>query len=138
MNLDTSVAHLLKEVTWALRLRLDSTLRDVGLTVPQWATLEVLAHHPGVSNAELARRVFVTRQATHQVLAGLKRDGLVATSGIDRHQRLRLTADGARRRAEASHAVAVVEERMLAGLDPHARADLRQNLAACVRALGVG
>jgi hypothetical protein len=41
-----------------------------GLTVPQYACLELLDQHSGLSNAELARGAFVTRQSMQRDLRG--------------------------------------------------------------------
>lgn len=54
------VGYLLKRTQAALRGAMDKVLREHGLTVPQYATLELLALHPGMSNADLARATFVT------------------------------------------------------------------------------
>lgn len=56
-------------------------------------------------------------------------------TGSGRDQRLSLTSVGARRLAAASHAVATLEERMLAGLSAEGQDALRKSLETCVRAL---
>lgn len=76
------------------------------------------AQRPGLSNAALARGVFVSRQATHQLLSGLKGSGLVDVHGAGRDQRLALTAHGSTLLAAASKAVAEIEERT-AALHPY-------------------
>ena len=135
VDLDNSVGYTLKQVTWALRSAMDDCVREYGLTVPQYATLEVLARFPDISNAHLARAVFVSRQATHQLLAVMRREGLVTVTGAGRDQRFALSVEGERRRRHASKAVAVIERRMLSTLGPAQRAALKQSLDACVSAL---
>ncbi len=49
---------------------MDTVLRPLELTVAQYSCLEVLNQRPGVSSAELARAVFVTRQSMNPVLQG--------------------------------------------------------------------
>ena len=71
------VGYLLKRAQAALRGAMDKVLREYGLTVPQYATLELLAQHPGMSNADLARATFVTRQSGNVVLRGLQEAGLI-------------------------------------------------------------
>jgi hypothetical protein len=56
------------------------------------------AHQPGLTNTELARGGFLSRQAMHQLLATLKSLDLVHGDGGGRHEHLTLTDDGARRR----------------------------------------
>jgi DNA-binding MarR family transcriptional regulator len=114
---------------------MDAELRAHGLSVPQYACLELLAQRPGLSNAELARGAFVSRQAMHQLIAGLRAAGLVEGDGEGRGRRLALTAAGAARLAGASRAVAAVEERMLAPLPVEERRRLHADLLACAEAL---
>ncbi len=135
MDLDTAVGYVLKRATVALRAAMDTALREHDLTVPQYSCLEQLAHRPGLTNAELARGTFVSRQAMHQLLATLRSTGLVHGDGGGRHERFTLTNDGARRLAGASAAVAAVQERMLTPLDPQQRQRLHADLTACANAL---
>ncbi len=135
MDVSTSVGYSLKRVTWALRVAMDARLRQFDLSVPQYACLELLAQRPGLSNADLARGVFVSRQATHQLLSGLKGSGLIVVNGTGRDQRLALTTHGSTLLAAASRAVAKIEEQMLAPLSLQQRAALRADLDACADAL---
>lgn len=135
VDVSTSVGYSLKRVTWALRGAMDARLRQFDLSVPQYACLELLAQRPGLSNADLARGVFVSRQATHQLLSGLKGSGLIEVNGTGRDQRLALTTHGSTLLAEASRAVAKIEEQMLAPLSLQQRAALRADLDACADAL---
>ena len=70
---------------------MEASLRSLGLSVPQYSCLEILNARPGISNADLARGVFVTRQAMHQLLGGLQEAGLVSAGGQGRVQRYSLT-----------------------------------------------
>lgn len=135
VDLDTAVGYVLKRATVALRAAMDSALREHDLTVPQYSCLEQLAHQPGLTNAELARGTFVSRQAMHRLLATLKGAGLVQGDGGGRHERFTLTDEGAQRLVGASTAVAAVQERMLASFDPDRRRRLYADLAACANAL---
>lgn len=135
VDLDTSIGYALKRATSALRSAMDERLRALDMTVSQYASLELLAHTPGLSNADLARGVFVTRQATHQLLAGLTRDGLVEVTGTGREQRLHVTARGMERLERASAAVAEVESAMIESLSEHDRLSMLRSLSACADAL---
>lgn len=135
VDVETSIGYALKRVTTSLRAAMDERLRELELTVSQYSSLELLHQFPGISNADLARGVFVSRQATHQLLAGLKRLGLVEVDGAGRDQRLRLTPKGTRTLSDASAAVADVEELMLSGLDARQRDALRHALNSCATAL---
>lgn len=135
VDLDYAVGYALKRAATALRAAMDAELREQGLSVPQYACLELLAQRPGLANAELARGAFVSRQAMHQLLSGLRAAGLVTSQGQGGHERFTSTPDGDRRRAGASRAVAAIEERMLASLSPAQRARLHAELTACADAL---
>ena len=78
VDLDASLGYLLKQAASTLRSSMDAALRPLGLTVPQYACLELLAQRPGLSNSELARGAFVTRQSMNVLLQGLERDGFVS------------------------------------------------------------
>jgi len=65
VDLEHSVGYVLKRAVTALRAAMDADLRVHGLSVPQFACLKLLGSRPGLSNADLARGAFVTRQATH-------------------------------------------------------------------------
>src|SRR3954462_8502175 len=80
VDLDTSLGYLLKQVHSALRSAMDAALRLLAMTVAQEACLELLAQRPGLSNSELARGAFVSRQAVNVLLQALERDGLVSRS----------------------------------------------------------
>lgn len=135
VDLDQAVGYALKRAATALRGAMDAQLREHQLTVPQYACLELLTHRPGQTNAELARGAFVSRQAMHQLLAGLRTAGLVDDDGQGRRARFTITGRGSKRLSDASATVADIEERMLAPLTPTDRRQLHANLTQCVDAL---
>lgn len=137
-DLEQAVGYLLKQSATALRTAMDAVLRPLGLTVPQYACLELLGQSPGQSNAELARGAFVTRQSMNLVLRGLQDSGLLTRPATATHGRAlptELTGEGRRVLHAASTAVAAVEKRMLAPLAQDDQTRLRHSLAACTRAL---
>jgi DNA-binding MarR family transcriptional regulator len=137
--LDTAVGYVLKEAASALRGAMDAALRPLGLTVPQYACLELLGQRPGLSNADLARGAFVTRQSMNVVLQGLEARGLVTRPAEAPHGRqlpAELTPAGRDQLRAASTAVRAVEVKMCAGLSPARQKDLLASLTACARNLG--
>lgn len=130
VDLETSVGYTLKRAQSALHAAMDLALRERALSVPQYSCLELLAQRPGVSNAQLARGAFVTRQAMHQLLGGLRAAGLVTSSGRGRHERLSLTPAGHERLTGASRDVAELEERMLTTFTAAHRERLHDDLRA--------
>ncbi|MBW0116682.1 MarR family winged helix-turn-helix transcriptional regulator [Pseudonocardia abyssalis] len=133
--LEEAVGYVLKQVASALRSGMDAALRPLDLTVPQYACLELLGQRPGLSNAELARGAFVTRQSMNGVLRGLQDRGLVTRADTADHGRARpaeLTDTGRTRLTAASVAVHAVEEDLLRPLPPERRRRLLDDLTACL------
>jgi DNA-binding MarR family transcriptional regulator len=136
--LTESVGYLLKHASSALRTAMDAALMPLNLTVSQYSCLEQLRQHPGLSNAELARGLFVSRQSTNLVLRGLQERGLLHrpdTVDEGRARPTELTREGTALLREASRAVRAVEQRMVAPLTPAARRQLVEALTACARAV---
>nr|WP_199930971.1 MarR family transcriptional regulator [Streptomyces sp. CB02923] len=132
------VGYLLKRAQAALRGAMDQVLREHGLTVPQYATLELLALHPGMSNADLARATFVTRQSGNVVLRGLQEAGLItrpATADHGRARPARLTEAGQTRLAAVQSAVYAVEQRMITAIPTRRMAALLTDLDHIATAL---
>lgn len=138
-ELDLSVGYVLKRVQAALRAAMDAALREHGLTTPQYACLELLDQRPGLSNADLARGAFVSRQSMNVVLRGLEESGLVerpAQAAQGRALPVRLTADGRERLRRAHADVFEIERRMVGVLDPERVALLRADLTRIAEGLG--
>lgn len=72
-----------KRLQQTLRSTMDGRLAGFGLSAPQCAVLALLAYEPGITNAELARRSFVTPPTMIRIVAGLERDGLVVRAPGD-------------------------------------------------------
>ncbi|WP_069768683.1 MarR family winged helix-turn-helix transcriptional regulator [Streptomyces sp. LUP30] len=119
IDLDTSLGYLLKEASSALRTAMEEVLRPLGMSVTHYSCLELLAQRPGLSNSELARGAFVTRQSMNVLLQNLEREGYVtrpAQAPVGKALPARLTPRGRRSLEKASAAVRSVEVRMLAGM----------------------
>ncbi len=119
VDLPTSLGYLLKEASSALRAAMEEVLRPLGMTVTHYSCLELLAQRPGLSNSELARGAFVTRQSMNVLLQALERDGYVvrpAQAPVGKVLPTQLTPRGRASLEEASAVVRSVERRMLAGL----------------------
>ena len=66
------VGYLIKRAQTVLHDAMVDALGPYGLTVTQFAVLTALEEEPGLSNADLARRAFVTPQSMHAVLQELE------------------------------------------------------------------
>lgn len=132
--LSEAIGYQLKRVDVLLRARMDEALRPLGLTTPQYACLELLGKQPGLSNADLARGAFVTRQSMNLVLRGLQERELVQRpESVDqgRARPSRLTGTGREVLERASASIAAVERQMLAGLSEGELHGIRNALSRC-------
>jgi DNA-binding MarR family transcriptional regulator len=117
---------------------MEAVLRPLGMTVTHYSCLELLAQRPGLSNSELARGAFVTRQSMSVLLQTLERDGYVtrpAEPPVGKVLPVRLTPSGRRSLAKASAAVRSVEVRMLAGMTPAEQSDAFRILRGMIHSL---
>jgi DNA-binding MarR family transcriptional regulator len=138
IDLETSLGYLLKEASSALRAAMEEVLRPLGMTVTHYSCLELLAQRPGLSNSELARGAFVTRQSMNVLLQTLERDGYVtrpAEAPVGKVLPTRLTPRGRRSLEKATAAVRAVEDRMLSGMTETQQARAFQALQSMVRSL---
>src|SRR5215207_4868603 len=141
VDLETSLGYLLKEASSALRAAMEEVLRPLGMSVTHYSCLELLAQRPGLSNSELARGAFVTRQSMNVLLQTLERDGYVsrpAEAPVGKVLPARLTPRGRRSLATASIAVRSVELRMLGGLTEAERSGAFTILQSMIRSLRAG
>jgi DNA-binding MarR family transcriptional regulator len=138
VDLETSLGYLLKQASSALRTAMETVLRPLDMTVTHYSCLELLAQRPGLSNSELARGAFVTRQSMNVLLQSLERDGYVirpAQPAVGKVLPAQLTARGRRSLAKATAAVRSVEVRMLDGLSESEQAQAFATLQGMIRAL---
>ena len=138
VDLDTSLGYLLKEASSALRAAMEEVLRPFGMSVTHYSCLELLAQRPGLSNSELARGAFVTRQTMNVLLQALERDGYVTRpteAPVGKALPTRLTPRGRRSLEKATAAVRSVEVRMLAGLSGTEQADALRILRSMISSL---
>lgn len=141
IDLETSLGYALKEASSALRAAMEEVLRPLGMTITHYSCLELLAQRPGLSNSELARGTFVTRQSMNVLLQALERDGFVsrpAEAAVGRTLPARITPRGRRSLERASAAVRSVENRMLAGMTEDEKAHALRILRRIAQSLRQG
>ena len=132
------LGYLVKRLEQTLRTRMDKDLGALGLTTPQYAALSVLELEPGLSNADMARRCFVTPQTMHQILLSLGRAGLVERSAHPEHSRVQqthLTARGRSLLDRAHDLVAAVEAKLASPLSKAEQTRLARALEKCIEQL---
>jgi DNA-binding MarR family transcriptional regulator len=135
------LSYVIARLDRAVRRGIEDVLEPAGLTVPQFTALSVLARRAGLSNAQLARRAYITPQSMNEVVLQLERKGLLKREPDPAHRRIlraRVTPKGRTVLERCETAVGEMEGRMLQALDDEGRDRLIHDLAACVHALGAG
>ena len=135
------LSYVIARLDRAVRRGIEEAIEPDDLSVPQFTTLSVLARKTGLSNAQLARRAYITPQSMNEVVLQLERKGLLEREPDPAHRRIlraKLTRKGRAVLERCEAAVAEMEERILAALDDNVRERIIHDLAACVHALGAG
>ena len=136
------ISYVIARLERAVRTGINVRVRPYELTTLQYTTMSVLGSRgQPLSNAQLARRAYMTPQSMMEVIDALERKGLIRRDPHPNHRRVypaRLTAKGRRVLAACNAAVEEMEEEMLTELTPAERASLLESLKSCVRALHAG
>ena len=135
------IGYVIGRLDRALRREIGALVAPHGLTVPKYTALTILRDRPGLSNAQLARRSYVTPQSMNEVLATLEADGLIVRAPAANHGRVvevTLSDRGHAVLAACDRAVTHMENAMLADLDEAGREQLLETLVNCVYRLGAG
>jgi DNA-binding MarR family transcriptional regulator len=118
----TACSTFLVRHAWlTLRGVVAEALVEHELSVAQFASLLLLDESPGMSVADVARKVSTARQSANEMLTGLERAGLVERRphpSDRRSQQILLTDAGRARLGEAVPAVQAVEARLSSGFTP--------------------
>lgn len=141
LHREPNIAYIAARLQRATRKAIAERVKPYGLTTLQYTTLSILGRRGELSNAQLARRAFMTPQSTSEVLVALERKGFVERNAHPNHRRVfpaTLTAEGRRVLAACDADVEALEREMLAELTPHQIKSLRNGLMSAVRALGAG
>lgn len=132
---DAPLGHLLRRLAGVLRPQVSAALGPLGLGLPEFAYLRLLALRPGRTSAELARDTHVTAQAANQLLRRLEALGAVsrpAAATAGRALPAQLTDEGQELLARAERAVASVDDTVLSGLTPEQQVELKMLLHKAV------
>jgi DNA-binding MarR family transcriptional regulator len=113
--------YLLKRAQHAFRKKMDAALKPLDLTTPQYSILSQLFEFPGLSNADLARKSFVTAQTMNLIVQGLEGRGLIRRKAGENQGRILttdLTKEGGRLLEAANERVLAVEKGIFSKLKP--------------------
>jgi len=126
------LGYLLRQAHAAVRLKMERTLADLGVTSPQFAVLTMLNAYPGLSGADVARLTFLTPQTVGVIIRNLERDGAIVMTPHPVHGRIQqwtLTPRGSTLLRACRERVIGLEKRLANGLDANAEASIRRWLA---------
>jgi DNA-binding MarR family transcriptional regulator len=132
------ISYLIKWVERGLKTELDTALRPLGVTTPEYTAMSVLKRRSGLSSAQLARRAFVSAQAMNQIVVSLEQQGWIERSADPQHGRIlraQLTREGRRTLAACERATVHIERSLLAGLSAEEVDALRRVLETCANSL---
>jgi DNA-binding MarR family transcriptional regulator len=130
-----SLLYLIKQVELVVRSRLDEVVAPYGVTTSQYTALSVLARHPGITAAQLARNSFVRTQTMAQLIGYLEERGLLRRERDARIRRqilIFLTDEGQRVIDELAEPIAELEAEIIAAL-PSAQARVLPELLGRIR-----
>jgi DNA-binding MarR family transcriptional regulator len=135
------VSYVIARLDRALRRQIADMVAPHGLTATQYTALSVLRAGKGLSNAQLARRSYVTPQSMIEMLGTLEAKGLIQRSPSPDHGRIlrtELTAKGRRLLARCDDALDRIESEMTSELSPEERSSFEHMLRSCVHMLHAG
>lgn len=124
---EARLAYQLKLAQHALQKAMEDVLRPVGLTLSQYSVLNQIDQMPGQTNADLARKAFITPQSMQGVLANLERAELITRRPDEDHGRrqpAQLTKAGHRELERARLAVRAIDEKLADVVAPLDRTDV--------------
>lgn len=135
------LSYVIARLERILHQRIAKSIEPFGLNVSQYTALSLLGRRSGLSNAQLARRTYITPQAMNQVLEQLSQAGLIERHPHATHGRIlttELTEAGKAVLCCCDAAVDNVEREMLADVNGEEQNHLLHTLLTCVRALQGG
>ena len=140
-DVEPRLSYVIARLERALRAAINDRVKPHGLTTLQYTTLSLLGTRGELSNAQLARRSYMTPQAMSEVIEALEAKGLIRRDTHPNHRRIypaALTAKGRKVLGECDRAVDELEEQVLRDLSPAERAGLADGLMTAVRSLHAG
>jgi DNA-binding MarR family transcriptional regulator len=135
------VSYVIARLDRAIRRQIADMVAPHGLTATQYTALSVLRMGKGLSNAQLARRSYVTPQSMIEMLGTLEGKGLIARSPAPDHGRIlrtELTPKGRRLLSRCDESLDRIETEMTRELTPDELRAFEHMLRSCVHMLHAG
>jgi DNA-binding MarR family transcriptional regulator len=134
------ISYVIARLERAVRKEIGRLVGPRGLSVAQYTTLSILRSRSGLSNAQLARRLWVTPQSMNEVISALERAGLIARvpdAGNRRILRTALTPTGKATLDACDIEILAMEESLLSAVPGEDHDHLVHTLEICIGRLGV-
>jgi len=139
-GVDGHLAYLLRQANASVRLTLERSLAELGITLPQFLVLTMLNAYPGLSGADLARVALLTPQTVGLITRNLERLGGIVKQPHPTHGRVfqfTLTPKGSSLLAACRKRADNIEGRLAIGLAPGEEAVVRRWLVGLVTEFGL-
>ena len=111
------IGYLLRQAHAAHRIRMEQVLQDVGVTLPQFSVLLMVAEYP--KGADLARLSLLTPQTMSVIVKNLEKAGMISKLPHPEHGRIQIieiTQLGKALLLQCKGAVKSTENRLLSGV----------------------
>jgi DNA-binding MarR family transcriptional regulator len=135
------VSYVIARLDRAIRRQIAEMVAPHGLTATQYTALSVLRMGKGLSNAQLARRSYVTPQSMIEMLGTLEAKGLIERSPAPDHGRIlrtELTSKGRRLLSRCDQDLDRIETEMTRELSSDELRAFEHMLRSCVHMLHAG
>lgn len=135
MELTDNILWLLKQAFYFSLTSVNEAVSGHGVSTAQIGVLRQLANEPGLSGAELARRLLISPQGVQLALTALERRGLVERKQDPQHGRILqayLTGEGRNVAATVVNDAIAAHEKVFGVLSAEEQQTLRELLARVV------
>lgn len=135
MELTDNILWLLKQAFYFSLTTVNDAVSEHGVSTAQIGVLRQLTNEPGLSGAELARRLLISPQGVQLALTALEKRGLVERKQNPQHGRILqafLTDEGRTVAAAVVSDAIAAHERVFGVLSPEEQQTLRELLSRVV------
>jgi DNA-binding MarR family transcriptional regulator len=135
VELTENILWLLKQAFYFSLTTVNDAVSGYGVSTAQIGVLRQLSNEPGLSGAELARRLLITPQGVQLALTALERRGLVERKPDPQHKRILqayLTDEGRGVANEVVSDAVAAHDKVFGVLSPEEQATLRDLLGRVV------
>ncbi|MGP4057549.1 MarR family winged helix-turn-helix transcriptional regulator [Mycobacterium sp. 4D054] len=135
MELTDNILWLLKQAFYFSLTSVNEAVSEHGVSTAQIGVLRQLSNEPGLSGAELARRLLITPQGVQLALTALEKRGLVERKQNPAHGRILqafLTDDGRKVAAAVVHDAIAAHDKVFGVLSKAEQDTLRELLGRVV------